>query len=185
MVHERLRLPEASIGESLCVGKLIFVSSLTPEHSSGECARGAFKLASFVSLILRRDQEVLLIRRSNTGYEDGLYCCAGGKIDGNEPATEALIREAREELGIILKKEHLKVVHVVHRKLKRDYDPELIGFFIEATKWEGIPQNMEPHKHDDIAWFPLHNLPENLMPTFKHVASMIENNIFYSELGWE
>lgn len=144
-----------------------------------------FKLAPFVSLILRKNNDVLLIKRANTGYEDGLYCCAGGKVDGNEPITEALMREAQEELGITLKKEHLKVVHVIHRKLNRNYDSELIGFFIEATIWEGTPQNMEPHKHDDISWFSLNKLPENLMPTFKHVANMLEKNIFYSELGWE
>jgi len=144
-----------------------------------------FKLSSFVSLVLRRNQEVLLIRRANTGYEDGLYCCAGGSVDGNEPITDALMREAKEELGIILKKEHLRVVHVIHRKLKRDYDSELIGFFIEATEWEGEPQNMEPHKHDDVAWFTLNNLPQNTIPILKHVLKMLDENIFYSEFGWE
>jgi 8-oxo-dGTP pyrophosphatase MutT (NUDIX family) len=63
-----------------------------------------FKMIAFVSLILRRGSEVLLIRRFNTGFEDGMYGCAGGGVDENEPITQALVREAYEELGINLKK---------------------------------------------------------------------------------
>lgn len=142
-----------------------------------------YKIGSFVSLILRKDQKVLLIRRFNTGCEDGMYGCAGGGLDAHETITQALIREAREELGINLNKEDLETVHVVHRK--NNLGQEMIGFFIEATQWHGIPCNMEPHKCDDISWFDLEELPHNCQPTFKHVLEMINNNIFYSEMGWE
>jgi 8-oxo-dGTP diphosphatase len=142
-----------------------------------------FKLGSFVSLILKQNSKILLIRRFNTGCDDGFYGCAGGGIDGNEPVTYALMREASEELGIKLNKEDLSIVHVLHKR--HENGRELIGFFIEAKKWEGEPQNMEPHKCDDIGWFDLHNLPSNSQPTFKHVISMMNKNIFYSEMGWE
>lgn len=142
-----------------------------------------FKIGSFVSLILRKDTKVLLIRRFNTGCEDGMYGCAGGGVDGNEPITQALVREADEELGIKLKREHLNVVHVVHRK--NGLGQEMIGFFIEATAWEGDPYNREPHKCDDLAWFELDQLPDNCQPTFKHVLAMLNKKVFYSEFGWE
>jgi ADP-ribose pyrophosphatase YjhB (NUDIX family) len=142
-----------------------------------------FKISSYVALILKNENNILLIRRFQTGIDDGCYGCAGGKINGNEPITQALIREAYEELGIILKKEHLKVVHVLHRKHKQGY--EVIGFYILATTWEGNPQNMEPHKCDDIIWVDVATLPENTQPHFKHVIKMLQNNIFFSEFGWE
>lgn len=142
-----------------------------------------FKIGSFVSLILKKESKVLLIRRFNTGCEDGMYGCAGGGVDGNEPITQAIIREASEELGIRLKKDDIKMLHIVHKK--NGAGQEMIGFFLEASEWEGEPKNMEPHKCDDIGWFDLQNLPTNCQPTFKHVINMLEKNIFYSELGWE
>ena len=142
-----------------------------------------FKLASFVSLILRRGPEVLLIRRYNTGCEDGMYGCAGGCVDGNEPITQALIREASEELGIKLKKEQVKVVHIVHRK--NSQGQEMIGFFVEASEWEGAPCNMEPHKCDALGWFHINKLPDNCQSVFKHVLAMLDQKQFFSEMGWE
>ena len=139
-------------------------------------------LVPYVALLLRQEQKILLIRRCNTGDCDGFYACAGGKIDGNESATQALIREAYEEIGIILKKEHLKIVHVLHSK--RDIE-EAIGFFIEATIWENNPCLMEPDKCDDVIWFDIDSLPQNLFPGLKQVLEMLDKNIFYSEYGWE
>jgi ADP-ribose pyrophosphatase YjhB (NUDIX family) len=143
-----------------------------------------FKIGPYVSLILRKDKKILLIRRFQTGVDDGLYGCAGGGVDGNEPITEAIIREAREELGIILKREHLRVAHIIHSKDTRR-NLELVGFYIEATVWEGEPENKEPHKCDDIAWFDLEKLPENTQAHLKHVLENLKNNIFYSEFGWD
>lgn len=142
-----------------------------------------FKLGSFVSLILRRQSHVLLIRRAHTGCEDGMYGCAGGGIDGNEPITQALIREAREELGITIKPEHAKIAHIVHKRYEGGQ--EMIGFFFEVFEWEGTPCNMEPHKHDDLAWFEVNNLPANCQNAFTHVLAMLEQNKFFSEMGWE
>ena len=79
-------------------------------------ARERFKIGAFVALILRKQEMILLIRRSNTGSGDGFYACAGGGVDGDESITQAMIREADEELGIKLKKENLKIVHIVHSK---------------------------------------------------------------------
>jgi len=142
-----------------------------------------FKVVPFVSLILKRGSEVLLIRRINTGIEDGMYACAGGGVDGNETIVQAVIREAAEELGITLKKEAIKVVHILHRKYPQGQ--EMIGFYVEATVWEGVPANREPHKCDDVQWFDIEQLPGNCQPSFKHVMAMVDRNVFFSEMGWE
>jgi 8-oxo-dGTP pyrophosphatase MutT (NUDIX family) len=64
-----------------------------------------FKLIPAVYLILRRNDEVLLLRRANTGYQDGKYSLIAGHLDGDELATEGMIREAKEEAGIVIVKE--------------------------------------------------------------------------------
>ena len=147
-------------------------------------AKERFKIPVFVALILRKNEKILLIRRSNTGSGDGFYSCAGGGVDGDEPITQAMIREADEELGIKLKKENLKIVHIVHSKKRQDAN-ENVGFFLEATEWEGELRNMEPHKHDDVSWFCLNDLPKNTFPRLIHVIKMVDKKIFYSEYGWE
>ncbi|MGD8997230.1 MAG: NUDIX hydrolase, partial [Anaerolineae bacterium] len=43
-----------------------------------------FKLVSAVHLFLVRDGQVLLLRRSNTGYEDGNYSVVAGHLNGDE-----------------------------------------------------------------------------------------------------
>jgi ADP-ribose pyrophosphatase YjhB (NUDIX family) len=90
-----------------------------------------------VALILKRGSEVFLIRRFNTGSEDGLYGCAGVGVDAHESVTQAIIREAYEELGIVFSREHLKVVHIVQRRTAQGQ--EMIGFFFETCEWQGIP----------------------------------------------
>ena len=59
-----------------------------------------FHLVSEVSLILIRDGKVCLLRRFKTGYEDGKYALPAGHKEEGETITQALIREAKEEIGI-------------------------------------------------------------------------------------
>jgi 8-oxo-dGTP pyrophosphatase MutT (NUDIX family) len=61
-----------------------------------------------------------------------------------------MIREAKEEAGLIIEKKDLEIVHVMQRK--KD-DEERIDFFIQGNKWKGIPKLMEPDKCDDLSWF--------------------------------
>ena len=53
-------------------------------------ARDWYKLVAAVHLFLIRDGKVLLLRRFNTGYEDGQYSVIAGHLDGDEEATAAL-----------------------------------------------------------------------------------------------
>jgi hypothetical protein len=61
---------------------------------------------------------------------------------------------------------------------------ERIDVFIKAEKWNGEIKNMEPHKCDDLRWFPLNALPKNTIPHVKHAIECIQKNIFYSEYGF-
>jgi len=74
-----------------------------------------FKLISSVYLLLRRDDELLLLRRANTGYHDGRYSLVAGHLNGDERATDAIAREAREEAGIEVQASSLRFVHTCHR----------------------------------------------------------------------
>ncbi|MFH1106027.1 MAG: NUDIX domain-containing protein [Candidatus Aenigmatarchaeota archaeon] len=147
-------------------------------------AKEYFKLACAVYLILKKDDKVFLLRRFNTGFEDGNYGLISGHIDGGESITHAMIREAKEEAGIVIQPGDLKITHVMHRKCS-DMAHERICLFLSASSWTGKIMNMEPDKCDDIGWFPTKKLPENTIAYIKRAIDYSDSNVFFSEDGWE
>ena len=135
-------------------------------------------------LFLIDGNKVLLSRRFNTGYEDGNYSMVAGHVDHDESFVQCIIREAREEAGITLKAEDLKVVHIMQRITAEAQNNERIDIFFKTDKWEGNIENREPNKCDDLSWFNLGALPENTIPYIKSALENIKNNNHYSEFGW-
>jgi len=60
----------------------------------------------------------------------------------------------------------------------------MIDAFIICKKWQGNIENKEPNKCDDLKWFDVSNLPENIILYIKTALENIKNNIIYSEFGW-
>lgn len=143
-----------------------------------------FKLTPACYLVLIKDEKILLLRRFNTGFLDGNYSVVAGHLEGNETFKNAMAREAREEAGIIIDPEKLSVVHLLHRAHTADTDAERVDVLMTIDEWEGKISNMEPDKCDDLNWFPLDQLPENIIPYIRQTIAHIQNNIFYSEFGF-
>jgi len=140
-----------------------------------------FKVHVAVQLVLIKDGKVLLLRRANTGFEDGNYGLPSGHIDGGESVRQAMVREAKEEAMIDIDPDALKFLHVTHR-LKPD--GEWVDFFFTLDKWVGEIGIGEPHKCDDLSWFDFNSLPENMVDYIRDVLSMIKDNKTFSEFGW-
>lgn len=143
-----------------------------------------FKIIPAVYLFLERDNKILLLRRFNTGYEDGNYAFVSGHLDGDESCENAMIREAKEEAGINIKRENLEVVHVMHRRTLLGEVNERMDIFLRASAWEGEIKIMEPHKCDELKWFSFGELPENIIPYITSAILNIKKGKFFSEFGW-
>jgi 8-oxo-dGTP diphosphatase len=145
-----------------------------------------FKLISAVHLLLIRDGKVLLLHRFNTGYEDGNYSVPAGHLDGNEPVSEAMAREAKEEIGVFIDPTALRVVHVMHRQASPDGHQanERVDFFLTTSQWDDKPSIMEPDKCDELSWRPLDNLPHNTIPYIRAAIEAYRSGKYYSEFGW-
>lgn len=139
-----------------------------------------FTLVSAVHLLLLRDGQLLLSRRFQTGYQDGNYSLPAGHVDADESCLQALLRETHEEIGLQLSATDLHFAHVVHRF----EDRESLDFFFTCHNWSGEPQNMEPHKCDQLLWTPIQNLPENTVPYIRHTITCYLQGQKYSELGF-
>lgn len=132
-------------------------------------------------LILLKDGKILLGRRINTHYYDGWYSVPAGHVEVNELPTEALVREIIEEIGITIDLKDVRLVHMMYRA-KHDETGQRVDFFFVVEKWSGEITNTEPDKCDDLRWFPIHELPENMMHHVRHALECYQKGIDYSEL---
>lgn len=133
-----------------------------------------------VHLIFLRDDQILLLRRFNTGYRDGEYTVPAGHLDGNETVIAAAMREAEEEVGVRVDAGQLKFSHVMHRL----EDDERVDFFLHVQEWEGEPFNAEPDKCDEVCWVNVNDLPENTIPYVRRAIQNHRHNLKFDEFGW-
>ena len=133
-----------------------------------------------VHLLLVREGRVLLLRRYNTGYEDGNYSVVAGHVEGGEELKTAMVREAREEAGIGILPSDLEVVGAMHVKTDKEY----ISFFFKASVWSGDVTNMEPDKCDELRWSAIDDLPDNTIPYVRRAIENYRKGVWFSSFGW-
>ena len=95
--------------------------------------------------VIEENGKFLFIKRAHTGIADGFYMLPGGHVDTGESVLSAAVRELKEELGIEAKEEDLEFKLVEPIKTH-------ITFFFRVKKYDGIPKNMEPEKHDEVVF---------------------------------
>ena len=143
-----------------------------------------FRFVAAVHLFLINEGQILLLRRANTGYEDGNYSVIAGHLDGDETVHAAVQREAREEAAITIASEDLRVVGVMQRRATTAGDDERIDFFLVANQWSGAIQNAEPGKCDELAWFPLAAPPPNVIPYVRQALDNYRDGRWFATAGW-
>jgi 8-oxo-dGTP diphosphatase len=142
-----------------------------------------FKIIPAVYALFVRDGKILLSRRFQTGWQDGNYSLPAGHLDGGENLRQAMAREALEEVGVKITPVDLEHILTMHR-FTGESDNERIDFFFLAKKWQGEIKNMEPEKCDDLSWFPLDELPKNMVSCVREAISCHRKGVKYCEFGW-
>jgi ADP-ribose pyrophosphatase YjhB (NUDIX family) len=133
-------------------------------------------------LVMQRGDEVLLMRRQGSGYYDGWYSLPAGHVDAGELPIAAAIREAKEEIDIVIRPEDVRFLHTTYR-MKSDPTGDRADFFFAAKKWGGEIRICEPDKCDDLQWFPIDALPEKTIPYIRQVLQNIREGVPYAEFG--
>lgn len=135
-----------------------------------------FRTILTARLLLEYREHTLYLSQVKSNGES--FTLPGGKIEGEEYAKEALIREAFEEAGIILTKKSINLVHVVYKKLQSTTE---IIFFFHATIWKGELKVKEPDKFKDTVWLPNDEPPKRLPAVIKSALSKIAKGKIFSQ----
>lgn len=135
-----------------------------------------FRTILTARLLLEYREHTLYLSQAKSNGES--FTLPGGKIEGEEYAKEALIREAFEEAGIILTKKSLHLVHVVYKRLHSTTE---IIFFFRAAAWKGELKVNEPDKFKDTVWLPNDEPPSRLPAVIKSAMNKIAKGKIFSQ----
>lgn len=134
-------------------------------------------------LLLLEANKVLLGKRKNTGYADGMWHVPGGHTEHGENIVDALIREMKEELAIQIPPHAVRFAHGVYAKEGSEQERFQVFFHVET--WEGEIQNNEPDKCEKLEWFPISRIPENTVGYTRQAIREALRGERFSLFGWE
>lgn len=134
-------------------------------------------------LYLERDGKVLLgLRHPTSAYAPNTHHALAGHCE-QESAAECVVREAKEEAGLVIDPADLEFVHAVHLIDEPGTQPRMQMFF-RATAWHGEPQLREPDKCSGWDWWPIDDLPDPTVPYTAAAIRGIQKGSYYTEMGW-
>lgn len=108
--------------------------------------------------LINADGAVLVQKRAVGRPMSGLWEFPGGKIEADERPELALVRELREELGIVVAAEDVKPVNFASAAIEGGH---LILLLYLCRKWTGKPEALDA---EAIKWVPINALYGLAMP---------------------
>ena len=131
-----------------------------------------------VHMLLIRDSRVFLLRRARTGFMDGYYGLPGGHQRRGESVSQAVLRECREETGVLLDDVSPRCVlpYISGRH-------QGLNFLFESDSFQGEPRINEADLFDDCCWAAPDDLPDNVAPWLVDALAM-PGNQWYREFRW-
>ena len=97
-----------------------------------------------VGILIDEAGRVLVTRRAPDAHQGGLWEFPGGKVETGETLLEALARELKEELGVLVEATDALMV------LEHDYGDKQVRLDVHlVTCWSGEPRGLEGQP---LAW---------------------------------
>lgn len=134
-----------------------------------------------VDLLLERKneitgkKEILMMLRQGTGHRDGQFDLPGGHLEEGEDLFDAMIREAKEEIGIDIQREDLSIIHIYH-----NFQKNSLKFVFKVSRYKNEIKNCEENVCKELRWFDINNLPNNIIPGIRIEIENIKNNILFN-----
>ena len=118
-----------------------------------------------VSIIIRKDDKVLIGKRKNAGGS-GTWGFPGGHLEFRESFEDCVRREVMEEAGIKIKNIKFQALtNDIHPKEKTHY----VTLFFTSDYDSGKVANMEPEKCEGWEWVFWNKIPRPLFLPIKNL----------------
>ncbi len=119
-----------------------------------------------VSAVLERDGRFLLGKRSPHKGAGGYWCPITGGVEAGEAQAEAIVREVREETGL--------VVRAVAKVAECDtHDGRCVMHWWRVLSLYDAPARLENDEHTELAWVTLEEM-KRLSPMFPEDVAIFE-----------
>jgi ADP-ribose pyrophosphatase YjhB (NUDIX family) len=114
------------------------------------------------SVIITKNNEILLIKRANKPFK-GYWGLPGGGKEDNETFEECAKREVMEEVGLCL----CNLIFFGCIRIKNKYGLQFSQFF--SAKPVFMPLKIQPEEVLKAQFFPIHSLPIHIVPWQKEI----------------
>lgn len=119
-----------------------------------------------VGIVVRREGELLLVRRAGT-HGSGTWSTPGGHLDFGEDPAACAAREAEEETGVRIGPARLiGVTNDVFEREAKHY----VTLWFEAEHESGEAAALAKDELDVVGWFAEDELPEPLFPPLQKLV---------------
>lgn len=133
-----------------------------------------------VAAVIVHDREarrvVLLRRGPKAKFAQDMWDLPVGKSEPGEPITETAVRELKEETGLVVSPEDLRLVHVIHGARGVEAPNGFLTVVFAAHQWSGELTNGEPVKHSEVEWADVRTVPEEFVSTTREALISYLNN---------
>ena len=129
-----------------------------------------FGLVVFVCIFNRDFSKILLLRRNKEKRKHAEWGNIGGRIEFGETSAEACIREAKEEIGVELKPENLKLIEI--KEIPNYHNNVHAVQFIYSITFDENEKIIINEESESYAWFNLNSLPDKTLDSREEILRL-------------
>ena len=130
-----------------------------------------------VDAIVINKNKIILIKRAAHLSNGGKWAIPGGFLDRDETCEQAVLRELKEETGLMGK--IVKLLKIIDNPKRKNEDRQNVTFVYQIETSGKI--KVDPKEVTEAKWFDINNLPEEQDFAFDHLE-IIES--FLTSQAW-
>ncbi|GCE07424.1 nucleotide triphosphate diphosphatase NUDT15 [Dictyobacter aurantiacus] len=120
-----------------------------------------------VGVIIQNGDRVLLMKRRNS-HGDGTWSMPGGHLEYGESPQECAIREAQEEVGVLIAN---PIFRTITNDIFEQEGKHYVTIWMEATYVSGEARVNSAREMSEVGWFTWNDLPTPRFLPLQHLLA--------------